>query len=1438
MSLIGCVGRRAWMSRLAAALVVVAASAANGQPAKKPNPKVWAVVIGVEDYEDAALHDAPGAVSDAREVRRWLVNTLGWDGEHVLLMTDGAPREHGPPELIISSLAPTKDNLDWALTRWLPHRVQPGDIAVIYFAGQAAPMPSTPEASKASPGLLLPIDARAERLDQSGWVIEESLNALASGAQIPILLWLDTSMAGRGQPAIEGKAVNGEPIRWLESLARWPGVSAWIAATDHPAAIGKPGQRSPLTSALLQGMGTAETPRNLLACLHTMNRDPTLNAQGFRALGGLPPGLILWKSRLEALEQPDPSLLLQQGHADRVSSVLYTSDGRLITAGMDSTIKVWRVSDRTLLRTLSAHTIGVTALALNVDATLLASGDGSGRIWLWRLDNLQARTFDGPPPHTSGVRAIAFLPDGQRFVSIDREGGTVLLWDASKPELTPRMLLAKGATAMAVGPELMVLAEHDQDDASSIRLVDLEGTLRKTLPGPGSLVVQGRLAIDGPIVAAGDDTGHLVVWNTAEDRELFREDLKTPIRFVRLGSGRLAIGARKELRLWSIEHPETAIALSVPAPAEDASFSDDGRWMTAMTTRGDGIVWRLDTPDGPREALRIDAAAEHRATTLAFAPRGEFIALGEQLGGIRGWSLPDGEARFAIAPHRGKIDAMAVSPDGRYLLQITHDFKARLWDLQDGRDLNIVPGEWTSGSFLRDGRTLAMTDRKGDVVLVDRRTGRSWPTVFERPKAEGSDQPTMLAFGRIAVAPDGHRIAAATPGGELASVWSIDGGAPIWTTRAHTVGLSSIAFAADSRHLLTAGLDAVARVWDLDDAAFRDRPKWTYRADDPDHPAEGGEIAVAAIDPRHPWRVVTGQRQGRVLLWDVGPDGKLGATQIARFTGEVKAAVFTPDGRWLAVAGADKTLRVWSLAGPGPLGAPRRFLPQHDEQVNTLVAWPDSGLIASGSDDTTVRFWGLAEPPPGQKPLLGTLSASDDGTWVAFTPDGQFDSSPGGETRVTWLVGDRVLPLEQFYGPMRHFGLADQLRHGERPSERSLAFDAPQLAITPLPLATDRLDAEIEVTLGDPRLTNLRLYRDGRPVRDESDFEPTSPDRRHTRVRLHPGVNTFYAMAGRGENATDGRSNVVEIRCNAPVVPGQTHILALGVSNYKVNALQFADDDAEQLAGFLNDSHARIAAEPGLTRILKNDEVNDENVREALLAIRDQARPDDTVVVFLAGHADVRRDNRFCLLLPEFPFPEAGNLLGNRGVVADAPVRDEPGTILPYANIYRVLARIDAGKRLVIIDACQAGAIFDDPHVRRIQERCDDAAHQVRTAYFLAARKGESAAEPAILKHGLLTHVLLRGLGAPDLVKEPGEPLGNADQDGNHLVTTEELRQFASANLPGLANRLAGQLRQARPDGNGKVQAPRDPAVQIETRLEGSAPEPFPLARIPDQRKP
>src|SRR5262249_27575202 len=61
-------------------------------------------------------------------------------------------------------------------------------------------------------------------------------------------------------------------------------------------------------------------------------------------------------------------------------------------------------------------------------------------------------------------------------------------------------------------------------------------------------------------------------------------------------------------------------------------------------------------------------------------------------------------------------------------------------------------------------------------------------------------------------------------------------------------------------------------------------------------------------------------------------------------TAAVRAVAFTPDGRFLASAGFDKTIRVWGLAS----GKELRRLEGHDGQIVSIAIGPDGNTLISG----------------------------------------------------------------------------------------------------------------------------------------------------------------------------------------------------------------------------------------------------------------------------------------------------------------------------------------------------------------------------------------------------------------------------------------------------------------------------------------------------------
>jgi WD40 repeat protein len=136
-----------------------------------------------------------------------------------------------------------------------------------------------------------------------------------------------------------------------------------------------------------------------------------------------------------------------------------------------------------------------------------------------------------------------------------------------------------------------------------------------------------------------------------------------------------------------------------------------------------------------------------------------------------------------------------------------------------------------------------------------------------------------------------------------------------------------------------------------------------------------------------------------------------------RFGSEVRDVAWSPDGKSVATAGADKTVRVWSAAD----GKEVRVLRGHTGAVNSVRFSPDGKRLASGGADDTTRVWAVADGKeqltlkPGGNDLYRCPAVfSMDGTavaWGSSTVVHVADSTTGKEIlkidtkdhRVTWV---------------------------------------------------------------------------------------------------------------------------------------------------------------------------------------------------------------------------------------------------------------------------------------------------------------------------------------------------------------------------------------------------------------------------------------------------
>jgi WD40 repeat protein len=135
-------------------------------------------------------------------------------------------------------------------------------------------------------------------------------------------------------------------------------------------------------------------------------------------------------------------------------------------------------------------------------------------------------------------------------------------------------------------------------------------------------------------------------------------------------------------------------------------------------------------------------------------------------------------------------------------------------------------------------------------------------------------------------------------------------------------------------------------------------------------------------------KIASASADQTVRLWDTST-GKPIRKALRGHTALVGGMAFSPDGRTIASASDDRTLRLWEASTGEPIGQP---LTGHAGPVRGVAFSPDGKKIASASADQTVRLWDTSTGKPIGPPLTAQTGLVNS---VAFSPDGKTIASAG-----------------------------------------------------------------------------------------------------------------------------------------------------------------------------------------------------------------------------------------------------------------------------------------------------------------------------------------------------------------------------------------------------------------------------------------------------------
>ncbi len=634
------------------------------------------------------------------------------------------------------------------------------------------------------------------------------------------------------------------------------------------------------------------------------------------------------------------------GHTGLVEAVATVGefDDRVVSASADGTVRSWQLlADKQI----AGHTQPVTSLATIPDAPMqILSGSRDGTVRRWNLLNAQPILQMN---HGAPVTAVAVRDDGQRFASAS-ENNTAKLWN---------------------GPNGQQLAEMKGD----IRADTLVAKLTQEKAAAQEKVTETQAAL-----------------KAAE------EDLPKKSAAAKTAADALAAATKDvEAKATALAQAETTKAAAEKVAIESAAAAQKA---ANVKEAADQLALEL----AAKARILADKATQARALAQA-NPEDQSVAAAAEKASVTAGAA-DAEAKAAeaakAAPTKAAADAAAAANDAATKALATNKpYTDALTAFEQSQAAKRVAAQASEIAAREEKEAQELVPlAKADSTAAETKL-QQLTTDLETATKAAAD--ALKPIRTIAFSPNNRTLAT---GGDFAAVhaWDADSGKAIASYVGHAGPVQALAFTADGG-LISGSADKTTNVWELS-------PGWTLERtigdiNDPsvlinrvaavDFSSDGKLLAVGGGVP---------SRNGEIKIFNVA-DGSLVTSIPEAHTDCVFGVEFSPDGKYIASASADKYVRTFDV-GTG------QQVMQFEGHTNYVlgVSWRSNGrVLASCGADNQIKVWN-AQTGDRIRDIAGFNKQV---TAVQFIGQTQFLMSCSGDNIVRMINSDNG-------GAQRNFG--------------------------------------------------------------------------------------------------------------------------------------------------------------------------------------------------------------------------------------------------------------------------------------------------------------------------------------------------------------------------------------------------------------------------------